>query len=164
MRARLARSLLSVFVVAAAASCGIPHDPENSLDRIRQSGILRAGFTVHEPWVTSDAMDGPAGPEVNVVSAFAASLGARVEWRQGSESELFDALERFELDVVVGGLTADNPAGPSLGLTRPYVEHDDKQHVMASAPGENRLLVAFERAVRAHAASVAAQVGGKAIE
>ena len=102
------------LIVAAAASCGIPHDPEDSLERIRQSGVLRAGFTVHEPWVTADGAGVPAGPEVDVVSQLAASLGARVEWRQGSESELFEHLERFELDVVVGGLTADNPAGPSL--------------------------------------------------
>jgi polar amino acid transport system substrate-binding protein len=161
---RLARSLLSTFLLAAATSCGIPHDPEDSLERIRASGILRAGFTVHEPWVTGDATGAPGGPEIDLVSTFARSLGARVEWRQGSESELFEALERFELDVVVGGLTADNPAGPALALTRPYVEHDTKQHVIASAPGENRLLVALERAVRAHAPAVAARVGGRAIE
>lgn len=153
-----------VASATAAAACGIPHDPEDSLDRIRQTGIVRAGFTVHEPWVTADGTGMPAGPEAEVVSRFAESLGARVEWRQGSESALFEALERFELDVVIGGLTADNPAGPSLGLTRPYVEHDDKQHVMAAAPGENRLLVALEHAVRAHAPAVAARVGGKAVE
>lgn len=164
MSTRLARSLLTSFLVAAATSCGIPHDPENSLDRIRQTGVLRAGFTVHEPWVTAGGGGEPGGPETEVVSGLAESLGARVEWRQGSESELFEALERFELDVVIGGLTADNPAGPSLALTRPYVEHDDKPHVIAAPPGENRLLVALERAVRAHAPSVAARVGGKAIQ
>ena len=152
------------MAAGAASACGIPHDPENSLDRIRQSGILRAGFTVHEPWVTADGSGAPGGPEAEIVSRFADSLGARVEWRQGSESELFEALERFELDIVIGGLTADNPAGPALGLTRGYVEHDGKQHVIASAPGENRLLVALERAVRAHAPSVASRVGGKVVE
>lgn len=167
MSARLASSVLALLLVAAvpaATSCGIPHDPEDSLDRIRQTGVLRAGFTVREPWVTAAGTGAPAGPEAEVVLRFANSLGARVDWRQGSESELFEALEHFELDVVIGGLTADNPAGPSLGLTRPYVERDQKQHVMAAAPGENRLLVALERAVRAHAPAVASSVGGKAIE
>jgi polar amino acid transport system substrate-binding protein len=163
---RLTRSLLSLMLVAfgaAASSCGIPHDPENSVERIRESGVLRAGFTVHEPWVT-EGTDTPGGPEAEIVSQLAGSLGARVEWRQGSESELFEALERFELDVVIGGLTADNPAGPGLALTRGYVEHDKKQHVIAAAPGENRLLVALEAAARAHAPSVAARVGGKVVE
>lgn len=164
MSRRLAKSLLCSLLLAAAASCGIPHDPEDSLERIRESGVLRAGFTVHEPWVTADGAGVPAGPEVDVVSQLAASLGARVEWRQGSESELFEDLERFALDVVVGGLTADNPAGPSLGLTRGYVEHDNRQHVIAAAPGENRLLLALERAVRAHAPAVAARVGGRVVE
>lgn len=167
MSTGLARPALTWLLLAAASAaiaCGIPHDPEDSLDRIRQTGIVRAGFTVHAPWVTADGTGAPEGPEAEVVSRFAAALGARVKWRQGSESELFEALEHFELDVVIGGLTADNPAAPSLGLTRGYVERDDKQHVLAAAPGENRLLVALERAVRAHAPSVASQVGGKAIE
>lgn len=166
MGTRVSKAILAVCLAAnglAAAACGIPRDPEDSLDRVRQTGILRAGFTVHEPWVTTDGAGGASGPEAEIISRFAGSLGARVEWRQGSESELFEALERFELDVVIGGLTADNPAGPSLGLTRGYVERDE-QHVIASAPGENRLLVALERAVRAHAPAVAARVGGKVIE
>lgn len=163
----MSTAVLAVCLAAsglAAAACGMPRDPEESLDRIRQTGVVRAGFTVREPWVTGDGAGGAAGPEAEIVSRFAGSLGARVEWRQGSESELFEALERFELDVVVGGLTADNAAAASLALTRGYVEHDEKPHVIASPPGENRLLAALERAARAQAPAVAARVGGKVIE
>jgi polar amino acid transport system substrate-binding protein len=156
--------LFCLIAAIPAAACGIPHDPNDSLGRIRETGIVRAGYTVHEPWVTSDAAGAPGGPEADVITRFAGALGARVEWRRGSESELFEALEHFELDVVIGGLTADNPAGPALGLTRPYVEHGDKQHVIAAPPGENRLLVALERAVREQAPAVAARVGGRPVQ
>lgn len=144
-------------------ACGIPHDPNDSLDRVRETGVLRAGFTEHAPWIVAGRSGAAEGPEADLVQRFAASVGARVEWRRGSESQLFEALEQFELDVVAGGLTADNPAGPSLGLTRPYVERGRRQHVIAAPPGENRLLAALERAVRAHAHDVAARVGGAAV-
>jgi polar amino acid transport system substrate-binding protein len=139
-------------------ACGIPRDPEGSLDRIRRSGVLRAGITPHEPF-TTDA----GGPEADIITAFAQTLGARVEWHRGPESRLFEALERFELDVAIGGFTMDNPWGPKLGFTRPYLEVNEKQHVVAAAPGENRLLVELERVLRTHAPTVAARVGGKPI-
>lgn len=158
------RLLTLAFVVSAASACGMPRDPNRSVDRIQQTAVLRAGFTERAPWVMRGSDGGAEGPEAELVERFAASLGARAEWRQGSESELFEALERFELDIVIGGLTADNPAAPALGVTRPYVERGDKQHVMAVAPGENRLLVALERVLRAHARDMATRTGGKAIE
>ena len=134
----------------------MPRDPDKTLQRIAQSGVLRAGITARLPWTT----DG-GGPDADAVDAFARAFGARVEWRRGSESELFEALERRELDIVVGGFTEDNPWGPKLGMTRPYAEADGKRHVVAVAPGENRLLLEFERALRAQAASIAARTGAR---
>lgn len=140
------------------AACGMPRDPEDSLERITRTGVLRAGITARPPFTTE-----AGGPEAEVIAAFARSLGAAVEWRRGSESELFESLEKFELDVVVAGLTEDNPWAPKLGFSRPYVEAAGSKHVVAAAPGENRLLLALERVLRAHAASVAAKVGGTPI-
>ena len=139
-----------------SAACGIPRDPDKSLERIAQSGVLRGGITARPPWTTDQG-----GPEAEAVEAFARAHGARVEWRRGSESELFEALEERELDIVVGGITGDTPWGPRLGLTRPYAEADDKQHVVAVAPGENRLLFAFDRMLRAQAPAIAARTGSK---
>ena len=152
--------LIALSVISLG--CDLPRDTSGSLDSIRTSGILRAGYTTHEPWVIEQA--GTAtGPEADVVSAFAQSLGAHVEWRYGSESQLFEALETLELDVIIGGLTADNPGLVKLGMTRPYIEVDKKQHVAAVAPGESRLLMEFERVLRAHAPAVAARVGGRPV-
>ena len=139
-----------------SAACGIPRDPDNSFERITKSAVLRAGITARPPWTT-----GEGGPEAETVEAFARALGVRVEWRRGSESELFEALEQRELDIVVGGFTDDNPWGPKLGLTRPYAEADGKRHVVAVAPGENRLLLEFDRMLRAQAAAIAARTGSK---
>lgn len=117
--------------------------------------MLRAGITTRAPWTTDEG-----GPEADAVTAFAQSLGARVEWRRGTESELFEALEKFELDLAVGGFTDDNPWGPKLGMTRPYAEANGKKHVAVTAPGENRLLLEFERALRARASAITSRTGG----
>ena len=140
--------------VLCTSGCGIPRDAEDSLERIRATGVLRAGISAREPWTTETG-----GPEADAVAAFAQSIGARVEWRRGSESELFEALEKFELDIAVGGFTDDNPHAPKLGMTRPYAKAGRKKHVIAVAPGENRLLLEFERALRAQAPAIAARTG-----
>lgn len=152
MRGRHVAAILLTLVLPLTAACGMPRDPEDSLGRIRRDGVLRAGITEREPWTPLEA---------DVVTAFAQSLGARVEWHRASESALFEALETFELDIAVGGFTADNPSAPRLGMTRPYVEAGGKQHVIAVAPGENRLLFEFDRLLRSQAASIAARTGGK---
>ena len=150
--------LLGLFLTVATAGCGIPRDPEDSLERVRRTGVLRAGITAREPFTT-----GTGGPEADVITAFAQSLGATVEWHAGSESTLFEALEKFELDVAVGGFTQDHPWGPKLGFTRPYLKAGKKKHVVAAAPGENRLLFELERVLRAHAPAIAARVGAEPI-
>jgi ABC-type amino acid transport substrate-binding protein len=132
-------AVLVVVTSVLPAGCGVPRDPEGTLDRVR-GGTLRAGVSVREPWTRLH--DGrPAGVEAALLREFADELGARVEWTVGSESELFAALERRELDVVVGGLTEDTPWRDRVGLTGRYLD----RHVMAVPPGENGWLMCLER-------------------
>jgi polar amino acid transport system substrate-binding protein len=126
-------ALVAVALMAvAAAGCGIPRDPESTLDRVR-GGTLRAGITASEPWTTLE--DGrPGGVEVALVERFAQELGARVEWVDGSEADLIGALEVRELDLVVGGLTADTPWQTKAAITRSYATTRIVVAVPASQP------------------------------
>lgn len=110
---------LAVAVAAAGAGCQWPRDPEGTLDRVR-GGVLRAGWTVHEPWVRN-AAGRPAGVEPALVQQLAERLGARVEWTQGSESDLMSALKVRELDLAVGGFDTKAPWSQEASLTRPYL-------------------------------------------
>jgi polar amino acid transport system substrate-binding protein len=126
--ALVAVALLAVLV----GGCGVPRDPESTLDRVR-GGTLRAGITASEPWTTLD--DGrPGGVEVELVERFASELGARVEWVDGSEADLIGALEVRELDLVVGGLTADTPWQSKAAITRSYATTRVVVAVPASQP------------------------------
>jgi polar amino acid transport system substrate-binding protein len=120
------------LLAVAAAGCGIPRDPESTLDRVR-GGTLRAGITASEPWTTLEG-GRPGGVEVALVERFAEELGARVEWVDGSEAELIGALELRELDLVVGGLTADSPWQAKAAITRSYATTRVVVAVPASQP------------------------------
>lgn len=150
--------------VLTVPGCGIPVDPEGTLERA-SGGVLRVGMSEHEPWTARDGGD-RTGVEVELVEEFASELDAEVEWHDGGEEALIEQLHRGELDVVVGGLTEKTPWVDSAALTRPYVvvtgpEGSPEPHVMAARRGENALLVALERFLIGHEAEVAAELDGQ---
>jgi polar amino acid transport system substrate-binding protein len=130
---RAMRSLLAAAVaVLLLAGCGIPRDPESTLDRV-SGGTLRVGVTESDPWTRLDG-EQPAGVEVELVRRFAGELGATVQWVQGSEADLIAALEVRELDLVVGGLTADTPWQAKAAITRSFATTRVVVAVPAGAP------------------------------
>ena len=148
LRAALAAVLAAVVAVGlAGCTLTIPSDPDGTLDAVR-GGTLRVGVSANPPW-TYVVGDEPTGTEAELVEAFAAHLDAEVLWTTGGEQDLVEALERGELEVVVGGLTADSPWSGRVALTRPYVEvagpDGTELHVMAAPAGENAFLVELER-------------------
>lgn len=148
------RAVPLVALVLLAAGCGatVPTDPEGTLDRVRD-GVLRVGVSPAPPWTEAEpegAVPGPAGIEPDLLRAFAETLDAEVEWTTGGEETLVDQLDRDELDVVVGGLTARSPWSSHAALTFPYAEtvgpEGEKQlHVMAVRMGENAFQSELER-------------------
>ena len=132
--AQAARTVLvtAALVAMLAAGCGVPRDPESTLDTVR-GGTLRAGITASHPWTTLEG-GRPGGVEVELVERFARELGARVEWVDGSEADLIGALEVRELDLVVGGLTADTPWQHKAAITRSYATTRVVVAVPASQP------------------------------
>jgi polar amino acid transport system substrate-binding protein len=127
------KTLLSAALTALLlAGCGIPHDPESTLARVR-GGTMRVGITANDPWTRLE--DGqPAGVEVELVERFAGEVGTRIEWVDGSEADLVAALEVRELDLVVGGLTADTPWQAKAAITRSFATTRVVVAVPASQP------------------------------
>src|SRR5690606_33083241 len=63
---------------AVFAACGLPRDPEGTLERAR-GGVLRVGGVDAPPHLVREGA-AASGPEAELVYAFARSLGAEVEW------------------------------------------------------------------------------------
>jgi ABC-type amino acid transport substrate-binding protein len=131
------------IALGTLAGCGFPHDPDATCERVA-GGTLRAGITENPPW-TELTGNKPAGHEVDLLERFAERIKARIEWVPGAESRLFEALGRRELDVVIGGITADTPWASHIGMTQPYTRRDGRDHVMAVPSGENRWLLELDR-------------------
>jgi len=137
--------------VAVLAGCGVtvPTDPDGTLDDVR-GGELHVGVSPHEPWTSLGPDGAPSGLEVDLVEGFAGTLDADVVWTTGGEEELVGDLERGELDLVVGGLTASTPWTSHGAPTVAYVTVTDPDgkpegHVMLAPMGENAFLVELER-------------------
>lgn len=141
----------AVAVVCATLACGIPRDPEGTLERVR-GGTLRVGVIHAPPWVTVEHLDSdPRGLEIDLVRGLAGAVDADLEFTVGGETALIERLEEFELDLVVGGLDDDSPFGEQVGFIRPYMTAGDRDHVVAGPPGENAWLRVVEAYFKAHA-------------
>jgi polar amino acid transport system substrate-binding protein len=112
--------LIALIALTVLGGCGIPSDPEGTLDRV-QGGSMRVGIAENPPWTRLSA-ERPEGVEVELIEGLAAALRAEIEWIAGSPSDLLKALEAGELDVVVAGLTVDDPWAQVVTFTQPYAE------------------------------------------
>lgn len=112
--------MLALLVVPALMACGIPRDPEDTLERV-SGGTMRVGVTAADPFTVLEGEEPAGGVEVLLVEDFAASIDAEIEWITGSEEELLAALEVRELDLVIGGFTSTNPWSSKITFTHPYL-------------------------------------------
>jgi polar amino acid transport system substrate-binding protein len=114
------RTIVAAVALLAAGCTSLPRDPKGTVDRVR-GGTLRVGLIEAPPWVVRTGGE-PAGAEVELVRRLAAELDAEPQWIWGGSQPHLEALERFELDLVAGGLTDDTPWAKRVGLTGPYFD------------------------------------------
>ena len=129
-----------------ALGCGLPWDPEATLENVRGQ-TLRVGVSHNPPWTDLLSGEEPSGVEADMVRQIAQTLDAKIEWRPGGEMELLKDLEEFEIDLVIGGLTDDTPWKDRIGMTRPHTETKEASHVLATPPGENGWIVFLDREI-----------------
>lgn len=141
--------LVAVVLILSGCSISVPTDPDGTLARV-SGGTLRAGVSPHPPWTLVDGTGRPTGQEVELVDEFAQRIQADVVWAVGGEEQLITRLEHDQLDLVIGGLTADTPWSEKVAVTRPYRGTTDAvgrpvELVMVTAMGENAFLQELER-------------------
>jgi ABC-type amino acid transport substrate-binding protein len=113
--------LALVATLLLCTSCArYPQDPRRTLEQALAGGTLRVGVLAHSPWVVGEPPGSPGGLEGALMAAFAEELGVAIEWRWASEQALMEALMRYELDVVIGGITEDNAWQQHVAFTLPY--------------------------------------------
>lgn len=151
--------------LAAAALCGLlgcdlPRDPEQTLQQV-QSGKLRVGVSHCPPW-TDTSGEQPGGIEPELVEQLAEQLDAKVEWTVDGQDRVLESLGRYELDLVVCGLTDSSPWFDLVGATQAYATVGDVKHIMAAPLGENRWLLQLDRFLQERKDTIAQRVQAEA--
>ncbi len=147
--ARAASVASLVGFALALGGCGVyPADADGTMDRVTAGESLRVGVTENPPWTRLTSTE-PDGTEAALVEEFAEQRGTDVEWREGTEEVLVDALHAGSLDIVIGGITDATPWKDKVALTDVYLESESptgqtEKHVMLTRAGENRLLMELE--------------------
>lgn len=126
-----------------------PRDSQGSLERAT-GGTLVVGASENAPWVELGPDGAPLGIEVDLVQRYAARIDASIHWEIAAMSDLATMTKNNELDLVIGGLTADTPWSDKISPTRPYQEShgpdgSTEKMVIGVRPGENALQVSLER-------------------
>lgn len=139
--------MVAAGLIAALTACGaIPADPDGTLERVRETEMLRVGASPAEPLVDTSGAD-PTGILPDTMRDYAASIDVAIEWSVDSEERLVNSLERGELDVIIGGMTDGSPWSNRAALTRgfPELAPNGSDPVVLLVPmGENALLSSLE--------------------
>ncbi|GEO03748.1 ABC transporter substrate-binding protein [Adhaeribacter aerolatus] len=133
--------LLGIWLFAGCEN--YPKDPDKTLEKVRH-GTLVVGYAENPPWVIKTATE-PGGIEAQLIKEFAAGLGARIQWQNDTEQDLFERLEKKELHLVIAGLTDKNAWKSKISFTKPYLQKEKDKHVMAVQKGENAFVLELEK-------------------
>ncbi|MCW4602086.1 transporter substrate-binding domain-containing protein [Janibacter hoylei] len=111
MRRLLAMALLPLLLVAGCS------DPGSALANAQSTGILTVGVVDNPPSTVPDDGGDVDGPAAEMITAYADSIGAHPSWQVGEIDALAAAVDRGEVDVIIGadggakGVTATSSSG-----------------------------------------------------
>ncbi|WP_373058173.1 transporter substrate-binding domain-containing protein [Zunongwangia sp. H14] len=129
---------LYILLIVAFAGCTYPQDPHHSFENAKQKS-LKVGAVINPPYVTRQN-GSYGGEEIEMLKRFAENEHFQIDFEEGSESDLVEKLEKYEIQVMAGGFSKKSIWKKKAGLTTPY----DKKHVFLVPKGENRLLQQLE--------------------
>ncbi|QIB64419.1 transporter substrate-binding domain-containing protein [Kineobactrum salinum] len=112
--------IFTLFVAVLLAGCSdYPRDVQQTLDSIGQEELLQVGVIENPPWVIRGE-SGPEGLEPEIVRKLAHALNAEVRWHWGATAEVMQALEQYQVALVIGGLTTGPHLPKTVAATKPY--------------------------------------------
>jgi ABC-type amino acid transport substrate-binding protein len=143
----------------------LPRDPEKTLQHVQQRHVIRVGLVESPPWIIRSTPE-PSGIEVQLMREFAQSLSAAPQWFWDTDQRDMEALEHYQLDLVIANLDAKTPWAKTVGLTPPYFDERraflpgtpsrpiERKHVIAVPPGENGWLYRLAAFLQQHKSEV----------
>lgn len=128
-------TIFAMALLLVSTGCSeIRKDPEGTIDRVRQTKVLRAGVIAEG--------NAPHDPSLDrLVGLVAADTGSHPDIVRGSTETLLPMIERGDFDLVVGELASDTPWATRVAIM-PSPEQmkskdGDTQPVAVVRNGEN---------------------------
>lgn len=112
--------LLALAMTLALAACGGKKDSGSDLEYVKEKGTLIVGITEFEPMDYQDASGNWIGFDADLASAFAESLGVKVEFQIIDWDNKVMELEGKTIDVVWNGMTLNDEVKSAMECSNPY--------------------------------------------
>jgi ABC-type amino acid transport substrate-binding protein len=125
---RLTRWVIGAVVAGALVTLVVfalihPNQPDRSLERVRQAGVLMVGVDPSYPPFENIGSNGNLdGFDVDLMRAIAARLAVKAALVAIDFGGIFDALEVGKVDLIIGGVTPEPDQSSQFGYTRPYYD------------------------------------------
>jgi cystine transport system substrate-binding protein len=128
LRAAWSRHWMAVFPMVALAAITVwilaPNFvPDESLQRVQASGVLRVGLeATFPPFETTDGAGNFGGLDVDLARSLAAGLGVQAEFANLSYDTLYDALAARRVDVLISMMVVEQERTMDVSYSPPYFD------------------------------------------
>lgn len=127
-----------IFFILVSCS-PYPKDANNSFKDAKKNK-LKVGVAINPPF-TMFKNDSIIGSEIEIIRDFADQENLQIEIVKGTESDLVEKIEQYQLHIIAGGFDKKTIWKKKAKPTVPY----DGHHVLLVPSGENRLLFKLEK-------------------
>lgn len=130
---RLAAAVFAAAALAAGWMLLQAGGRDESLARVKQSGVLRVGLeATFPPFETTDGQGNFGGFDIDVAHAIAAELGVQPRFDNLSYDTLYDALAVQRVDVLISMIIVERERTQDVTYSPPYY---DAGQVLATSEG-----------------------------
>lgn len=110
--------LTTVFVLCI----GLVGHAQQTIEKIRQAGVIKVGMTGNQPPYTMEAKDGSLmGFEVDLAELLAESMNIKLEVVRLPFKDLMPALEKGSIDAIMSGMTITMSRNTRAAFVGPYL-------------------------------------------
>ena len=92
----------------------------DSLDDVLESGTLRVGVSLYEPWVMKNKEGQLYGYEIQVAQQLAKDLAVEIEYKIVEWEDLIPSLKNNDIDVIISGMAITPKRALHVNFSNPY--------------------------------------------
>ena len=132
-------AVISLVSAALFASAGASAQTASSLDAVQKAGVLRICTPGDYKPFSFQKPDGAfEGIDVDLMTGFSASLGAKPEWVKTTWANLLPDLAAGKCDIAVGGVSVTTDRQKRAFFSAPYMQTNTsaRQNYPAGVPHE----------------------------